>query len=144
MASKKGILKAIGLILAGFLVGAILAGGLIAWQWTVFFKDWGYMRIIEETHIVSMIRGGREKELIKTIELNLPQWVADINSVRGNSKIRLASLWSVQRYYETFDINVPAEIQPILKNLPPHPLTSCEIKKNQEANTEPNNAKTTK
>jgi hypothetical protein len=144
MASKKGILKAIGLILAGFLVGAILVGGLITWQWSVFFKNWDYMQILEETHIISMIRGGREKELIKTIELNLPQWVADANSMRGNSKMRLESLWSVQRYYETFDINVPAEIQPILKNLPPRPLTSCEKKKIQDANTEPNKAEITK
>jgi hypothetical protein len=139
MASKKGLLKGIGILLLGIFIGAVLIGGFVTYQWSVFYRNWTYLRIFEEIHIASMVRAGREKEWLKNVELILPQWVIDANAIRGNSKVRQESLWAVQRYYEKYDINVPAEIQPILKNLPPRPLTFCEIKKVQDVNAEPNN-----
>jgi hypothetical protein len=140
VANKKGKLKALGLFAIGFLAGAILFGGLIAWRYATFFRDQYYFRILDETNVVFMIRAGREEELVKNIEASLRQCVPAANSLWGDTEARLSSFWSVQRYYEKFGIDVPAEVQPILKRLPPRPLTFCEMRKPQEEKTEPNEA----
>ena len=140
MAGKKGALKVIGLISLGFLAGAIVVGGLLLWYNAVMFANFYYTEMLDATNTAFMIRAGHEKEIIENVESSLRQSVPFADRIRPrNNKERLAALWYVQRYYERFDINVPAEIQPILKNLPPRPLTSCEIKKLRDANTEPNN-----
>lgn len=46
---------------------------------------------------------------------------------------RYNPLWQVQRYYEISGDEIPAEINPILDLLPPRPLTSCELKRIEEA-----------
>jgi hypothetical protein len=144
MASKKGVLKAIGLISLGFLVGAIVAGGLFLWSGAVTVGNFFYSEMFDATNTAFMIRTGHEKDVVENIESYLRQSVPFIVRMPVNKKKRLGTLWYVQRYYERFDINVPAEIQPILNNLPPRPSTSCEINKLRDANTEPNNIETKK
>ena len=46
---------------------------------------------------------------------------------------RYSPLWQVQRYYEISGDEIPSEIKPILDALPPRPLTSCELKRLEEA-----------
>lgn len=136
MTNLKGKLKTIGIFALGFLTGAILLGGLIAWLFAAFFQNQYCLQLLDTIHTASMIRSEREDELLKYIEANIPQWVTFADSgLRG--KARLDSLWSIQRYYEKFNLDVPAEIQPVLKKLPPRPLAPCEMKKLNEK-TEPN------
>jgi hypothetical protein len=137
MINLKGKLKTIGIFALGFLTGTILLGGLIVWNYTVMFRELYHIQIISNINTISMIRSGREDKLLKYMEANIPEWVTFADSVlRG--KTRLDSLWSIQRYYEKFNLDVPSEIQPILKKLPPPPSTSYQMKKPQERETEPN------
>ncbi|MCX5632319.1 MAG: hypothetical protein NTW93_01365 [Phycisphaerae bacterium] len=140
MTSRKERLKTLGFFALGFLAGGILFGGLIAWRYAIMFRDQYYFQILETTNVAYMIRAGHEEELVKNIESSLRQCVAAADSLWGDSNARLGSFWYVQRYYERFGIEVPAEIRPILKKLPPRPLTSCEIRNLQEGKTEPNKA----
>jgi hypothetical protein len=138
MASTKGKLKAVGFFLSGFLAGAILVVGLVAWRFSILYRDWYYLQILDEANTAFMIRAGREEELVKNIETTIPQCIVAADSIWGSTEARLDSFWYVKRYYERFDINVPAEIQPILDKLPPRPLTSCEIRQSIQTETEPN------
>jgi hypothetical protein len=140
MASQKGKLKVLGLFAFGFLAGSILFGGLIAWRYSVMFRDQYYLRILDVTNTAFMIRAGREEELVKNAEASIRQSVATAYSLWGDNKARLGSFWYAQRYYHQFGIDVPADIQPILNNLPSRPLTSCEKRKIQKEETEPNDA----
>ncbi len=140
MASQKGKLKVLGLFAFGFLAGAILFGGLIAWRYSVMFRDQYYLRILDVTNTAFMIRAGREEELVKNAEASIRQCVAAADSLWGDTEARLSSFWYVQRYYEEFGLCVPAEIQPVLNSLPPRPLTSCERRKLQEGETKANKA----
>lgn len=45
---------------------------------------------------------------------------------------RYNPLWQVQRYYEISGDEVPVDIKLILDSLPPRPLTSCELKRQEE------------
>jgi hypothetical protein len=128
MTNLKGKLKTIGILALGFLTGAVLTGALLVWNYTVMFRNLYYIQILDDINVVSMIRSGRKDELVKQIEANIPQWVTSTDSIlKGNA--RLDSLWNIQRYYEKYKLDVPAEIRPILNKLPPRPLTSCELKK---------------
>jgi hypothetical protein len=136
MTNLKGKLKIIGIFVLGFLTGTILIGVLLVWNYTIMFWNLYHIQILDCVNTASMIRSGREEELLKRMEANLPQCATFADSgLRG--KARLNSLWSIQRYYEKFKLDVPAEIQPILNKLPPRPLTPCEMKKLNEK-TEPN------
>jgi hypothetical protein len=136
MTNPKGKLKAIGIFVLGFLTGAILFGALLVWNYTVMFQNMYYVQILDSINTASMIRSGREDELVKRIEANIPQCAPVADSFRKDA--RLDSLWCVQRYYEEFKLDVPAEIRPILNKLPPRPLTSCELEKLRKQNSEPN------
>ena len=50
MASRKGILKAIGLFTAGFIAGATLFGGLVALGYSRMFKEQYYTGILSNAH----------------------------------------------------------------------------------------------
>ena len=126
MASRKGKLKAAGLIILGFIAGAILAGGFIAWRYFQVFKHQYYGGILSNANTVYMIRAGREKDLLKNSEASIQQCVVAANALWGNDENRLSAFWLVQRYYEKFDLPIPEDIRPILDRLPPRPLTSCE------------------
>lgn len=52
-----------------------------------------------------------------------------------DNKSRYAPLWQVQKYYEISGDEVPSEIKPILDSMPPRPLTSCELKRLEDAET---------
>lgn len=137
MTNLKGKLKIIGTFALGFLTGAILLGGLIVWNSSVMFRFMYHAQLLSSIHTISMIRSGRENELVKFMEANIPQWVTSVDSIlRGDA--RLDSLWSIQRYCEKYKVDVPAEIQTILNKLPPRPLTPCELKKSPQKEPEPN------
>jgi hypothetical protein len=135
-----GKLKVIAIFGIGFLAGAILIGGLAVRRYSVMFRNLYYSQILEVTNTAYMIRAGREEELVKNAEAGIRQGVAVAYSLWGDNKARLGSFWYAQRYYHQFGIDVPADIQPILNNLPSRPLTSCEKRKIQEEKTEPNDA----
>lgn len=130
---KKGILKGVGIFVFGFLAGGILLGGAALWNFSRFHVMQYHLQIQEMTNTAFMIRAGRTDELLKNIDSAIPVFVAQANEYEGawDSEERLQCLWFIQKYYDRFDINVPAQIQPILNGLPPRPLTSCDIKKSK-------------
>ena len=132
MANRKGILKAIGLFTAGFIAGAILFGGLIAWSYSRMFKEQYYTGILSNANTAYMIRADRQEQLLKNIETNIRQCVVSVDKLWGTDENRLPALWYVQRYYQSFDLSVPEDIRSIFDNLPPRPLTSYEKSKFQE------------
>lgn len=142
MATKKGIFKSVGIFVLGFLIGAILVGILMGRNFNTFFRDQYYTQILEATNNAYMIRKGNQDELLKLLESSISQCLVSANSIWGKNKERLSSFWYAQRYYQTFDINMPAEIRPILNSLPPRPPTTCELKKlkikGDTNNVEPN------
>ncbi|NIA07419.1 MAG: hypothetical protein GWP14_07270 [Actinobacteria bacterium] len=127
MASRRGRLKGVGLIILGFVAGAVLAGGFVAWSYFQLFKRQYYDGILSNANTAYMIRAGREKDLLKGIEDNMQQCVVAADAMWGENKTRLAAFWLVQRYYEKFDLPIPEDVRPILDGLPPRPLTSCEL-----------------
>ncbi len=138
--AKKISLKAFVLVLCGFVIGAILAGGLVAWRYSKMFKDQYYSGILSNTNTAYMIRANREDDLLKNVELNIRQCVQSADSLWPDEKARLGAFWYLQGYYNTFDLSVPNEIKPILDKLPPQPPRSCRVKrleKEHEQQTEP-------
>ncbi|HBG28816.1 MAG: hypothetical protein A2Y10_06860 [Planctomycetes bacterium GWF2_41_51] len=132
MENKKRKLKAVGIFMLGFLAGGILLGGAALWNFNRFYTRQYYSQIQDVTNTAFMIRAGRTDELLKNIDSAIPGCVAAANKfgdTTAHSKERLQCFWFVQKYYDRFDVNVPAQIQPILSGLPPRPLTSCDIKK---------------
>ncbi len=132
MASRKGIFKAIGLFLAGFVCGAVIFGGLIVWGYSRMFREQYYTGILSNANTVYMIRAGRQEQLLKNIDTNLRQCVLSVDKLWGTDEKRLPALWYVQRYYQSFDLSVPEDIKDILESLPPRPLTSYEKSKIKE------------
>jgi hypothetical protein len=131
MANRNRKLKAVGLFTVGFLCGAILAGGLVAWLYFQMFKQLYYDGILSNANTAHMIRAGVQDELLKNIEDNIQGCVISADSM-------WSAFWYVQRYYQKFNLDVPDNIQPILNSLPPRPITSCELRNLQEGDVEPN------
>ena len=46
---------------------------------------------------------------------------------------RYTSLWQIQKYYEIPGDQIPSQLKSILESLPPRPLSSCELKRLEEA-----------
>jgi hypothetical protein len=132
MAGRKGIFKGVGLFTAGFVLGAVILGGLIAWGYSRMFRDQYYIGILNNIDTAFMIRADRQEQLLKNIEINLRQCVVSVDKLWGTDEKRLPALWYVQRYYQKFDLSVPEDIRSILESLPPRPLTSCEKSKIKE------------
>ncbi len=132
MANRKGILKAVGLFTAGFVSGAIILGGLVAWRYSQMFRDLYFTGILSNTNTAYMIRADRQEQLLKNIETNIRQCVVSADALWKTDEGRLPAFWYVQRYYQSFDLSVPEDIKDILDNLPPRPLTTYEKSQIQE------------
>lgn len=121
MANRKRLLKAVGLLTAGFLCGAVLAGGLVALLYFQMFKQQYYDGILSNANTAHMIRADHQDELLKNIEDNIQQCIVSADSMWGNDEDRLNAFWYVQRYYEKYKLPVPDNIKSILGELPPEP-----------------------
>lgn len=121
MPGRKQRLKAVGFFLAGFVSGAVLASGWVAWRYFQMFKSQCYSGIQSNTNSAYMIRDEREEELLKNLEANIQQCVVSAESLSGSGEGRLPTFWFVQRYYRQFDIDVPDDMQRIFAKLPPDP-----------------------
>ena len=128
MANRKGLFKTLGLVLSGFVIGAILVGGVLAYQYSKTFKNQYYSGILSIANTAYSIRAHRQDDLLKTIEANIRQCVLSADSLWGNDEDRLDTFWFVQRYYEKFDLSVPEDIKLVLDRLPPQPPRSCQVK----------------
>jgi hypothetical protein len=137
MANRKAILKAVGLFTAGFVLGAIIFGGLIAWGYSRMFRDQYYIGILNNTDTAFMIRADRQEQLLKNTETNIRQCVVSADSLWKTDEGRFPAFWYVQRYYQKFDLPVPEDIRSILDSLPPRPLTTHEKSKIQEEAEQP-------
>lgn len=136
MADQKGKLKTIGLIAIGFLMGSVLAGGLMAWNYSRIFKQQYYNGILSNANTAYMIRADAQEELLKNIEGNIQQCLVSADLRWRNDKNRLDAFWYVQRYYEKYKLPIPANIKSILDALPPHPRQECRLHQ-KEAVEEP-------
>jgi len=121
MISRKRRLKAVGLLTAGFLSGAIIAGGLVAWQYFQMFKEQSYMGILGNANTAYMIRAGLQEELLKNIDNRIQQCILSADSMWGKDEKRLNAFWYVQRYYKKYNLPVPDNVKSILSELPPDP-----------------------
>ncbi len=121
MANRKGIFKALGLLTAGFLLGAIIAGLLVAMAYSKMFRQRYYDVILSNTSNAFMIRAERQEELLKLIEGNIQGCILSADFLSGDDERRLNAFWYVQRYYEKYKIPVPDEIKSIFAQLPPDP-----------------------
>ncbi len=127
MAGRKGILKAFLLVVIGFVVGAAVAGSLVAWRYFQMLKWQHYSCIHSNANIVHLARAGCRQELIRSIESSLRQYVLSADAMYGDDEERLAAFWHLQWYYEKFDLPVPQDIKPILDRLPPRPPRVCRL-----------------
>jgi hypothetical protein len=132
MADRKGILRAVGLFTAGLVSGAVIFGGLVAWRYSLMFRELYFTGILTNTNIAFMIRADRQEQLLENMETNIRQCVVSADSLWKTDEGRLPSFWYVQRYYQAFDLSVPEDIRGILDSLPPRPLTSYEKSQLQE------------
>jgi peroxiredoxin len=121
MGHGKKILKAIGLVTAGFLSGAIIAGGLVAWRYSQTFKQQYYTAILGNANTAYMIRDGHEAELLKNIEDNIQLCIVSADMLWSDDEARLNTFWYVQRYYERYKLPVPDQLERIFAKLPPDP-----------------------
>ena len=132
--------KSIALLSLGFVLGGIIFGGLIAWRYSMMFRDQYFIQIAGLTNTAYMIRAGRKDDLVQNAEASIQQCVEAADSLWGDNEGRLSSFWYTQRYYQTFGLDIPTALQPIFAALPPRPLTSCEIievaDNNEPGNTE--------
>ena len=126
--------KSLGLLVLGFIIGGISIGGLIAWRYSIMFRDQYYGQISEITNTAYMIRAGKSDQLVNNCESSIAQCVAAANSLWKDNDRRLSSFWYAQRYYQQFELDIPKELEPIFSTLPPRPLTSCESKRVTDSN----------
>jgi peroxiredoxin len=127
MPGRKQRLKAVGFFLAGFMLGAVLLGGWVAWSYSKMFKRQYYSGILSNTNTAYMIRAEQEEELLKNLEANIRQCVVSAEALSGSGEERLPTLWFVQRYYRQFNIDVPEDMQRIFAKLPPDPRTASTL-----------------
>ena len=121
MANRKGIFKALGLLTAGFLLGAIIAGLLVAVAYSKMFRQQYYNAIFSNTNNAFMIRAEHQDELLEMIEGNIQGCILSADFLSGDDERRLNAFWYAQRYYEKYKIPVPEEIKNIFAKLPPDP-----------------------
>ncbi len=120
-------LKSLGLLGLGFVIGAVIVGGLLLWRSSVMFRDQYYSQLLEVTSNAAMIRAGHANEMVKNAEASIRQCIPTANSLWGDHEARLPSFRYAQRYYERFDLEVPAELKPIFAVLPPAPPRAGQI-----------------
>ena len=99
-------MKAAGLFIIGFLSGAIIAGGLVAWQYSQMFRQKYYMEILNNAYTANMVRAGLQEDMLKNMDNNIQQFVICANSLWGKDEKRLNAFWYVQRYYEKYNFPV--------------------------------------
>ena len=128
--------------LVGCLIGTVVGGGFIAWQYYKVFR-WQYStQVLDQANIVRQIYAGRSKELADRIVQSLPQYVITVNEMYGRDKKKLPILWLVKRVYKENSIPVPDAISAILDSLPPKPPSSCRLRRTKSAESnEPNTNK---
>ncbi|MFA6186041.1 MAG: hypothetical protein WC770_02355 [Phycisphaerae bacterium] len=132
-------LKMTMFFLAGCLIGTVVGGGLIAWQYTKLFKREYLVQVVDQANIVRDIYAGKSKEFADSIVRILPQYVIALNKMYGKDEKKLPALWLIKRVYKENSIPVPEEISAILNSLPPKPLSPCELRRIKSAESnEPN------
>ncbi len=119
-------LKSLGLLGFGFVIGAVIVGGPVWWRSSVMFRDQYFSQLLEVTSNASMVRAGHANELVKNAEASIRQCVPAANSLWGDHEARVPSFRYAQRYYERFNLEVPAELKPIFAALPPAPARASQ------------------
>ena len=123
---KTWIISAVCIIVGGIL-GASGTYLLLTRHYSQFLESRHAIMALDQMNVLSHLKSGKGEELLRTLEEHLPQWAAVIPSVIQNPQRANEVLWEVQRYYEEYEVAVPATLQPLLDVLPPRPPTSCEI-----------------
>ena len=112
--------KLLAIFLVGILTGALavffVAGRINQKQ----YADHYALGLIEQTFLGTEIRAGRQDEVARRIESNLPSYVLAIHQNKWlQSDLSTTALHSVKNFYEINSLAVPDNISGILNGLPP-------------------------
>lgn len=125
MADRRALLRASGLVLAGFIAGGVCVGGLLGWRFGAWHRDQYYDRLLSIANTAHMVRANRQKELLETIDFNIRQCIVSADSLWGDVDERLFTLWFIEKYYKENNLPIPEDVRPILDRLPPPPPKTC-------------------
>ncbi|OQY03429.1 MAG: hypothetical protein B6I25_08055 [Planctomycetales bacterium 4572_13] len=126
------------LLLFVFVAGGVLGLVLSSVMWKRYAMSPYYnLGLLEIAIDAQQLSQGREDEVLKRKVRVIPvlteayynhyyKWMPDDDS-------RYTSLWQVQKYYEISGDEIPSQLKSILESLPPKPLSSCELKRLEEA-----------
>jgi len=128
----KKIIKIVLLIVAGFIIGFLVASiGSIK---IIAFINGSVL--LEMAADVYQLQKGEADQVLERKRKALPPLTQRYDRIFSrwvSEKQRSGVLWQVARCYEGDETAVPASIKPILEALPPRLLTSCELKRMEEA-----------
>lgn len=86
--------------------------------------------VLEQAYLLKEIHLGRQDEIAKRIENDLPMHVLTIHKNEEIRKSELAreALWSIKSFYDCSKKDIPKNISEIIRDLPPQPESSCSLK----------------
>jgi hypothetical protein len=116
------------LVLAGFVIGAVATGLVVARTTGRAFASLYLVGVLDQANVALHIRAGKQTELLTNIEAALPGYVLAVNQgFRGNAE-SMDALWMIKAYYVRNQIAIPPDIKGILDSLPPKPPSSCQLR----------------
>ena len=119
--SAKGKAKSLGTFAAGTVLGLAI-GATTTYQVASYYQnviaDQAVNGIMSDTHDAIRLRQGHQTEIAERIAMNFPNDVMMIDHEYKNHPMATKALQNIKFYYQKNNVPVPANIQPILGNVP--------------------------
>ncbi|MBN1437622.1 MAG: hypothetical protein JW936_11170 [Sedimentisphaerales bacterium] len=128
----KKALKILSLILVGCIIGFVLAS-LNSFR-TISHQN--SIALLEMAADVYQLQEGQSEAVLERKLNALPTLVQQLDQHHRkfiSQEQWTSTMWAVSRCYEDQEPGPPPSIKPLLDELPPRPLTCCEIRRQQEA-----------
>jgi len=110
---------------AGFVVGAIVAGGFVAWRWYQSFENAYALDVADQANVAREIYRGRADDLAGSITRSLPEYVRALDTSFRDAQAFNMAIWLVADAYKAAGQEPPADVQRILESAPPRPDGWC-------------------
>lgn len=121
----KKLLRPALLFTAGFVVGALVAGGFVAWRWYQSFENAYALDVADQANVAREIYRGRADELARSITQSLPGYVRVLDTSYRDAKSFNMAIRLVADAYEAAGQEPPADVKRILDSVPPSPDAWC-------------------